>query len=146
MLPLLVCMVLSVSDGDSMRVACVDQPAHISVRIAEIDAPEMAHPDYHIKYQPYGRMASRHLRILCLHKRALVQPITVDRFGRTVGQVKCNGVDVATAQVKAGMAWAFSAYLMPDSAIPSLQDEAQAAGIGLWRSAHPVPPWIWRKR
>ena len=95
---LLLCLVLSVHDGDTIRVHCEDDAAPVtrSIRVAYIDAPELA--------QPWGKASRNALAKMCLGKRATVAPITQDRYGRTVATVSCKGVDVSTRQVERGMA------------------------------------------
>lgn len=134
------CWVLSVSDGDTLRVRCADAPP-VVVRVALIDAPERA--------QPWGRVSGQSLRTLCLHTQAWVQPQARDRYGRTVALVTCRGKDASHHQVERGMAWAYVAHPGKDRArfAALLQDQERAVGArrGLWRDAEPVPPWVWRR-
>jgi len=77
-----------------------------------------------------------------------VRPIApgggLDRYGRTVAHVSCNGIDANTEQVRAGMAWVFDRYVI-DRRLYALQDEARTAHRGLWADAQPVAPWEWRR-
>jgi endonuclease YncB( thermonuclease family) len=107
----LLCVVVGVTDGDTITARCdagADAPAQtITVRLAEVDAPEKA--------QPYGNRSRQHLAALCFKQRAEVRPIvaggTVDRYERVVAHVSCNGTNANAAQVRAGMAWAFPRYV-----------------------------------
>lgn len=72
--------------------------------------------------------------------------IDTDRYKRPVGVVSCAGADVATHQVKYGMAWVYDRYSTPVSPLYSLQDAAKAARLGLWSDPSPVPPWAWRRK
>lgn len=65
---------------------------------------------------------------------------TIDRYGRTVARVKCNGVGASVEQVKRGMAWVYDHYVK-DRGLYKLQDEAKAAKRDLWIDKGPVPPW-----
>jgi micrococcal nuclease len=61
-----------------------------------------------------------------------------------VAHVHCDGVDANTAQVRAGMAWAFTRYLK-DAAIAEAERMARNDRRGLWADQHPVAPWVWRE-
>lgn len=136
---LLLCVVIGISDGDTLTARCeVERGAdNIKVRLAEIDAPE--------KVQPWGARSRQNLAALCFRKPATIKPQTVDRYGRTVGRVFCDGTDANAAQVQAGLAWVFDRYVT-DRRLYGLQDDARAARRGLWNDPAPVAPWDWRAR
>lgn len=131
----LLCLVVGISDGDTLKVRCPDQPQMV-VRLAEIDAPEKA--------QPYGQRSKEWLSTLCFKKQAEVRPASRDRYGRTVARVICAGSDANAAMVRAGMAWAHTRYLT-DPQIRAMELVARRERLGLWADAHPVPPWQWRR-
>jgi endonuclease YncB( thermonuclease family) len=141
-LALLLCTVVGVADGDTLTARCETGTASttLQVRLAEVDAPE--------KGQAFGASSRQHLAALCFQQRAHVRPIAanggVDRYGRTVARVECNGMDANAEQVRAGMAWAFDRYVT-DPALHRIQGEARATRRGLWIDAEAVPPWEWRK-
>ncbi len=63
-----------------------------------------------------------------------------DKYGRTIGLCKADGVDIQAEMVKAGMAWAFRRY-SHDYVVR--EGEAQAANLGV--HAHNCEPaWEWR--
>lgn len=130
---LLICLVVGISDGDTMTLRCESQT--VKVRLAEIDAPE--------KRQPWGTRSRQALATLCFEQRAELRSEKLDRYGRTVGRVSCAGRDASLEHVEAGMAWAYRRYLT-DGAIARAEDGARSAGRGLWQDAAPVPPWEWR--
>lgn len=134
----LLCLVVAVSDGDTLRARCGEagQYEQVTVRLAEIDAPEKA--------QPFGQRSKQSLASLCFGSTALIRPEKQDRYGRTVARVECRGKDSSAEQVRAGMAWAFTRYLT-DPEIARLESAARLAGIGLWDDRQAVPPWQWRK-
>lgn len=132
---ILLCLVVAISDGDTIKVRCDDQPQTV-IHLAEIDAPE--------KGQAFGQRSKQHLSDVCFQKQAEVVPRTKDRYGRTVARVRCEGVDASAEQVRAGMAWAFIKYLT-DPAIKQVESEARAAGTGLWVDHDPISPWDWRR-
>ena len=137
---LLVCLVVGVSDGDTLTVRCGPYgggPAR-QVRIHAIDAPE--------HHQPFGELSRSSLSALCLHTQARIRTLESDSYGRTVGQVECRGEDVATRQVQSGMAWVYTHYAGTRPDLRALQDRARSARRGLWAAPQPVAPWIWRRR
>ena len=88
-------LVVSVHDGDTLTVLVEKQ--QIKVRLAEIDAPELR--------QPFGNRSKQSLADLCVQQSAKVEQIAKDRYGRSVGRVKCREVDAGAHQVATGMAW-----------------------------------------
>ena len=131
----LLCLVVGISDGDTIKVRCPDQPQMV-IRLAEIDAPEKA--------QAFGQRSKELLSTLCFKKQAEIRPSTRDRYGRTVARVLCAGTDANAAMVRSGMAWAYTRYLT-DPQIKAMEVVARRERLGLWAEADPVPPWEWRK-
>jgi len=81
---------------------------------------------------------------LCWGKDATYETQDVDRYGRTVAVVYCNGVNANRAQVERGMAHVYPRY-NKDRTLPELQERAKAERRGLWADKEPVPPWEWRR-
>lgn len=135
---LLVCLVVGISDGDSLTVRCDWPDQHRQVRIHAIDAPE--------RYQPFGQESRQSLAELCWHAQARIQPLDTDRFGRSVAQVECHGRDAAAHQVRRGMAWASTRYAQGRADLATLEARARAAHKGLWVDTNPLPPWEWRRQ
>lgn len=131
----LVLVVVSVSDGDTLTVK--DGDVKTVLRLAEIDAPE--------RTQPYSQVSRRNLEALCRHANQVeVTPVEVDRYGRTVAHVRCDGVHVNWRQVEDGLAWCFKRYLkQPDVCLP-LERAAKENRKGLWRDPNPQAPWEFR--
>ena len=137
-LALLFCLVVGVTDGDTLTARCgTEPPQTLTIRLAEIDAPERG--------QPFSARSKQHLASLCFRKEAEVRAKTTDRYGRTVARVTCAGTDANAAMVEAGMAWAFTKYVT-DPRLPELQANATARRAGLWADPSPVPPGEWRAR
>lgn len=133
----LLCLVVAISDGDTLKARCGPPGAYeqVTIRLQEIDAPE--------KRQPFGETSRQHLAALCFQQEATITPKEKDRYGRTVGRVSCRGQDASAAQVRAGMAWAFTKYLR-DPEIRRLENAARAAQFGLWKDPVPIAPWDFR--
>ena len=128
--------VVKVSDGDSLTVLV--ERKQIKVRLDAIDAPELK--------QPFGKHAQRSLAELCAARTARVVEKGLDRYGRTVGWIVCDGVDANAEQVRRGMAWVFERYAPRNSPLYGLQGEARGSRRGLWADPHPTAPWEWRSR
>lgn len=135
---LLLCLVVAISDGDSLTVRCGQSGAYeqLRVRVAAIDAPE--------RRQAYGTKSRQHLAQLCHRQQARLKPLSRDRFGRTVADVSCQGQDVARAQVSQGLAWVAPGYAQEHPFLTSLERQARARRLGLWAQKKPTPPWAFR--
>jgi endonuclease YncB( thermonuclease family) len=131
----LVGRVVGVKDGDSLVV--LSDNREIEVRVAEVDAPESG--------QPYGRRAKQALSALVFGKDVRLVPTDHDRYGRTVGRVFVDDVDVANELVRRGAVWVYRQYAHR-SELYALEAEAQETRVGLWGlpEAERTPPWDWR--
>lgn len=89
-------------------------------------------------------MSRQHLAKLCFQQQATITPKTKDRYGRTVADVECQGQDVATEQVRSGLAWFYVRYGKGYEHLGEMEAEARDARRGLW-SVEAVAPWEWRK-
>jgi len=76
--------VVRIVDGDTL-VLLVDEKQH-KIRLSDIDTPE--------RKQPFGTRAKQALSELAFGKQARVVEVTVDRYGRIVGRVFVDGIDV----------------------------------------------------
>lgn len=129
--------VVGVHDGDTVTV--LDASKHqVKVRLAEIDAPELG--------QPYGSRAKQALANLVNGKDVRVEAQAQDRYGRMVGRIYSNNVDVNAALVAQGAVWVYRQYAH-DPALLRLEAQAQAAHRGLWAlpASQRIPPWEWRR-
>jgi micrococcal nuclease len=126
--------VVGITDGDTLTI--LENHRQIKIRLANIDAPE--------RYQPYGQRSRQSLADLCYGKSATYLPETIDKYGRTVAIVICDGVEANRTQVARGMAWVYT-HFNKDRSLPALERSARMARLGLWRDPNPVPPWEWRK-
>lgn len=126
--------VVGISDGDTLTVLN-SQKKQVKIRLTEIDAPESK--------QAFGTQSKQSLSELCFKKSVVVDDIGTDKYKRTLGRVKCAGVDANAEQVKRGFAWAFVQYLT-DQSIADMEESARSAGLGLWADENPTPPWDYR--
>lgn len=126
--------VVSITDGDTLRVLV--EHHEVVIRLDQIDAPE--------KRQPFGQRSRQSLAELTFRKAARVVTHGQDRYGRAIGTVFINGLDINAEQVRRGMAWVYLRYAR-DPALSGLEQEARQARRGLWVDPSPLPPWDWRK-
>jgi len=132
--------VLSVGDGDTIRVRRGD--AAITVRLACIDAPEMAQ-------RPHGEQA----RLALLERLPIGQSVTlniktIDQYGRTVAEV-FRDQNINLALVEEGQAFAYRRYLdrCDRQAYLDAEDRANRRRRGVWQPAGGITrPWEFRRR
>ena len=74
--------VVSVSDGDTLRVLVDDQ--QIKIRLGGIDAPESD--------QPFGQASKRYLAEAVAGQTLVVEFDKRDRYGRVIGKVLLDGL------------------------------------------------------
>lgn len=89
-------MVTQVIDGDSLWLAPPGKPP-IEVRLRDIDAPESC--------QPWGPEARKALADLVLNKVATLQTSGRDTYGRTLGTLLIEDLNVSRFMVENGHAW-----------------------------------------
>ena len=126
--------VVRIVDGDTL-VLLVDEKQH-KIRLSDIDTPE--------RKQPFGTRAKQALSELAFGKQARVVEVTVDRYGRIVGRVYVNEIDVNRELVSQGYAWVYRKY-SNDAELLELETQAMEKGLGLWTDPNPIPPWEWRR-
>lgn len=131
-----------VLDGDSI-VLRDRNGQRLSVRLAGIDAPERGQA-----FADRSRQNLRNLTTNCTPEWIFQK---IDRYGRSIGLIFCDGRDLGQAQLETGLAWHFSRYAKEQpfeqrTAYLNAQLRAQRAGIGLWRDAEPMPPWSFREQ
>lgn len=142
MIEVLFCLVIGITDGDTLKARCgiPSKYKDVRVRIAAVDTPEM-HPE-----QPYGREAKEALAAICANKKVKITITQKTKsFKRIVGDAECDGVDSGTYLVKNGLAWVYPQFAKKHKHLHALQDEAKAAQRGLWVDKQPIAPWDWRK-
>ncbi len=129
--------VIKVSDGDTIIIE-TQKNKKIKIRLAEIDAPEMA--------QPYGKKSQHVLSALILSKIVLIDYENKDQYQRIVGRVYLHDQDICAKMVSGGHAWVYRQY-SNDMYLYFLEYWARFNNKGLW--ALPLdsrtPPWEWRR-
>ena len=131
--------VLSVGDGDTIRVQ--QDGRKITVRLACIDAPEMAQ-------RPYSTEARTYLQQrLPVGHQVRLDVKTTDRYGRTVAEV-FSGSNINLEMVEDGQAFAYRQYLDQCNGREYLQAEERASRrrVGVWQVAGGITrPWDFRR-
>ncbi len=130
-----------VVDGDTVYVLDANYKDH-KIRLAGIDAPE--------RRQAYGLASRKHLLSIVAGKQVTIEYKKRDRYGRIVGKVLLDGIDVSLDQVKAGLAWHYKKYQHEQSAedrelYADAENKARNERLGLWRENNPMPPWEYRR-
>jgi endonuclease YncB( thermonuclease family) len=137
---LLQASVLSIGDGDTIRVRQAGRP--LTVRLACIDAPEMAQ-------RPFGEQARRQLqRRLPLGSPVRLDIKATDRYGRVVAEV-IAAININLALVEDGQAFAYRRYLRGCDGPLYLAAEQRASRRrrGIWQQPGGISrPWEFRRR
>lgn len=124
----------TVIDGDSLE---VDGKAY---RLHGIDAPEPG--QICADGWPAGHEAEEYLGELVNGRQITCMPTTGDRNGETVALCRADGLDLGSAMVTGGRAFAFVPY---SARYISQEDAAKVARRGV--HAHKcLTPWKWRER
>ncbi|MCX5969071.1 MAG: thermonuclease family protein [Cyanobacteria bacterium] len=131
--------VLSIGDGDTIRVSRQGLP--ITIRLACIDAPELAQ-------SPYGQQSRSDLQTrLAKGREVTILPHTTDRYGRTVAEV-IRGININLVLVEDGQAFAYRQYLGGCEAKKYLDAEYRASRhrYGVWQGEGGITrPWDFRR-
>jgi endonuclease YncB( thermonuclease family) len=126
---------IRVVDGDTIRAEAKGK--EIKIRLVEIDAPEMN--------QPFGAQSKNFLNRLLYEKDVTLISQGEDRYGRVLGNLFSNELNVNMLMVKFGFAWVYDKYAK-NSSLYKYQDQAKAKNLGLWQTKDPIAPWVWRKQ
>ncbi|MDE0058994.1 MAG: thermonuclease family protein [Defluviicoccus sp.] len=126
-----------VTDGDGLRVR------GRTIRIAGVDAPEHDQAARHRDgtWFPHGKRVKSELIREIGGKHVRVSVEGVDRFGRLLGNVTCQGRDIGEWLVREGHA--IAAY---SDRYKHVEREARRARRGMWDHAHNFDPRDHRRR
>jgi micrococcal nuclease len=126
--------VVSVADGDTFTMLVNN--GQIRIRLHGIDCPE--------KGQDFSNVAKEFLSEYVFDKVVTVRIMDTDRYGRTIGMVTINGVNVNEKLLEAGLAWHYKTYdKNPEWA--RMEQEARTKRKGLWVQSNAIPPWEYRR-
>jgi len=131
--------VLSVGDGDTLSVT--EGGSRRTIRLACIDAPEMAQ-------SPYGTQARAALQAMApVGSSVTVKGGERDRYGRTVAEIWRGNTRVNLELVRQGDAFVYRQYLSgcDRNAYLSAERQAESARLGVWSAPGGITkPWDWR--
>jgi endonuclease YncB( thermonuclease family) len=130
------CTLKHCHDGDTCTLTCSGK--RVKVRFHCIDAPE-------IKQSPWGKMSRDYLKQRAPAGTVVeLVSMTRDKYGRTVGVILLDGVNLNLNQVQAGWAAAYPKYC-DEPVYYQAQENAQANRRGIWRQdGEQQRPWDWR--
>jgi micrococcal nuclease len=130
--------VVGVTDGDTITV--LHEGRGEKIRLYGIDCPE--------KRQDFGTKAKEATSALTFGKIVEVEPVDVDRYGRTVALVTVGRILLNRELIRRGLAWVYIQYCKRPVCDNwrHLEAEAWARKRGLWAEPYPVPPWEFRRQ
>jgi micrococcal nuclease len=129
--------VTRVYDGDTITVS--GEGKELKVRLYGIDTPEST--------QWYGQNAKQFTSSQVFGKTVSVDPIDIDRYGRTVALVSVGDLVINKVLVEYGYAWVYDRYCKKPFCAEwkELEEEARKAKRGLWKNPNAIPPWEYLK-
>jgi len=128
--------VVRIADGDTVTVLDATNTRY-KVRLYGIDTPERG--------QPFGNAAKKALIKLLEEKPVGVVVVARDDYGRKVGTLYQDGVNINVAMVASGYAWWYRHYAPHEHLLAASEQRAREQRLGLWAEPHPVAPWEWRR-
>lgn len=128
--------VIKVADGDTITIL-EENGDKTRVRFYGIDAPE--------KKQEYGMKSLDVLRKLIDKKEVEIDVKDKDQYGRIVGMVYYNGMNVNLHMLETGNAWWYKQYSKHNVEFRVAEEKARIEKLGLWKENNPIPPWVYRK-
>ena len=133
--------VLSVGDGDTIRVTTPNGTNKTTVRLACIDAPETS--------QVLGIDARQALQAeLPIGTEVGLRTKATDRYGRTVAEVLRGNTNINQALVATGAAFVYWQYIegCDRETYSRLENEARLKSLGVWAVPGGIQrPWDYRR-
>ncbi len=126
--------VISISDGDTAKILVGKE--QVTIRLEGIDALNRI------------KALERSPKKLCcpdLWEDSRSQEDGQDRYGRSLGFIFVDSMDVNAQMIEDGWAWHFKKY-NDEQRLASLEEEARAEKRGLWADPNPLAPWEFRAR
>ena len=139
--------VVKVADGDTLtvlaaagRAGSMNPPPPATtqhkIRLNGIDAPE--------SHQAFGNVSKKHLSSLVFGKDVRVKYKSRDKYGRILGTIYIDGLDINLEMLRAGLAWHYKRFdSTPEYA--QAESEARQNRCGLWQDKNPINPYDFRK-
>lgn len=128
--------VVHVVDGDTIDVRVASTGERVRIRVHGIDAPERG--------EPFSQVALRFTRATVFSRVVTIEGRDVDAYGRLVGRVRVDGVDLSEALARAGLACHYRRY-SDDPLLERAEADARAAGRGFWARGAQQPRCVARE-
>ena len=126
-----------VMDGDTVLLVREGQREPVKLRIEGIDAPESC--------QPGGSEAREAMMVLALRKSVQVTDRGQDSYGRQIGRLSVDGVDLGAEMVRSGQAWAYN-FRTGKGPYAALQRQAEKQKKGIFATQEAaMSPALFRK-
>lgn len=125
-----------VVDGDTLNIG------DTRYRINGMDAPETAQKCQNASGRDWhcGARATEALERLVIGRDVSCTALAIDGYDRTIAHCSADGVDLAQAMIRSGMAWAFLKF---SDEYESDQAIAKTAKRGIWQGTA-QPAWAYR--
>lgn len=108
------------------------------IRLFGVDAPE--------KGQPFGEKAKQYTADLCFGKVVRARQISKDQYRRVVAEVALpDNTSLNYRLLQAGFVWHYKNFSQ-NEVWAAAELQAKKEKLGLWKDAHPIAPWDWRKK
>lgn len=124
-----------VYDGDTVLVDAAGKKTKI--RLFGIDAPELS--------QEFGDKSRALLSRLIEKKKVTVSVTGEDKYGRLIGVIFVDGMDVNALMLKNGAAWHYKDFDR-SAEYAELESLARKERLGLWATRSIMAPWDYRKQ
>lgn len=139
------CHVVKVCDGDTIRVYHKStfnrKKVSFLVRLYGIDAPEMAH--FGMGEQPFAKESTALLKKKVLDKTVKITKLGTDHYGRCIGRVVMDGLDLSVFMVKNGMACVYvgtnAIYGESYNTFKNCEKKAKSKNMGMWKDGVELP-------
>ena len=128
--------VVKVQDGDTVTILTADS-TQVRVRLDGVDCPEKA--------QAFGAKAKAFVSDLCFGEVVTVEDKGKDRYGRVIGIVWADSININEALLRNGLAWHYKQF-NNDLRLDSLERVARSDSLNIWSDKSPTPPWEFRKK
>ena len=140
-----------VIDGDTYVVDMLSykgSPATITVRIVNVDCPELAFIPKRRPAQEFGQEATDSVKALIENKTVELTYYGKDFFGRVIAFVYIEGKRLDNIILAKGWGWQYTGYHKGKGYKEGtkLMESAKAQKLGLWALPNPIEPSIYRKK
>ena len=125
--------VVSVADGDTVRLRLDGSGQTVRVRLEGIDAPEQG--------EPFSTQARNATRVLLFSKKVVMKASDVDRYDRLVARIIVDSQDSSVQLVESGLACHFTRFTN-DPLLAKAQLTARNAGRGFWAAGAQKPACV----